>query len=195
MEHMLTSATGSYWKSMRAVLTPTFSSGKIKGMFRMVQEKAKGLVKYCESNCKSGKPIEFVTTFRKLSLDVIGTCAFGMEIDSLNGSNEDFVEAAKNSSKITFIKIVKILLFLVTPWITKFFNIKFVDEHKEFLIQCLKENVEKRRSGIKRGDFVDLLLEAQESRENDTEDDKSKFSKLFNVVKSNLDLNFLFLYF
>ena len=181
-KNMLTSATGGHWKSMRSVLSPTFSSGKMKSMFSLVQDKARGLVEFCEPSCKSGSSLDFLSVLEKVALDVIGTCAFGLEIDSLNGHNKDFAEAATKSNKPTVSLFFKFLLISFLPWVARALKIKVITKENEFLQKIMKETVEKRKTGEKRGDFVDLLLQAREENDEaenkeDGEEIKKKFSE------------------
>lgn len=46
MDHMLLGLKGGTWKAVRSVMTPTFSSGKIKQTLPLVKDCAKNLVTY-----------------------------------------------------------------------------------------------------------------------------------------------------
>ena len=177
---MLTTASGSHWKSMRSILTPTFTSGKMKNMFPLVQEKARGLIRFCEPSSENGLNIEFMSVLGKVSLDIIGTFVFGLEIDSLNGGNKDFAEAASKVNKPTLEVFGKFILMTFFPWVAKTMKVKFMSKENKFLEDIMKETLKKRKTGAKRGDFVDLLLESSEiegERKEEEDDKKKKFSK------------------
>lgn len=46
MDHMLLGLKGGMWKAVRSVMTPTFSSGKIKQTLQLVKDCAKNLIIY-----------------------------------------------------------------------------------------------------------------------------------------------------
>lgn len=48
VSNMLISLQGAHWKSVRATLTPTFTSGKIKAMSLLVMDVGKQMVTYLE---------------------------------------------------------------------------------------------------------------------------------------------------
>jgi cytochrome P450 len=49
---------GNKWKEMRAKLTPTFTSGRMKAMFPLVLECANVLSKYMQTLATSGADID-----------------------------------------------------------------------------------------------------------------------------------------
>lgn len=76
----LFSMEGEKWKRLRARLTPTFSSGKIKMMFGLVQKVADEMEGYIDQQIEiSTDPIEWKDVLTRFTVDVIGTCAFGIE--------------------------------------------------------------------------------------------------------------------
>ena len=54
MDHMLLGLKGSVWKRVRSVMTPTFSSGKVKQTLTLVNDCATNLVKYFNKQLDQG---------------------------------------------------------------------------------------------------------------------------------------------
>lgn len=54
MDHMLLGLKGKVWKAVRSVMTPTFSSGKIKQTLQLVKDCAKNLVVYFDKELEKG---------------------------------------------------------------------------------------------------------------------------------------------
>lgn len=50
---------GEKWRKLRAKLSPTFTSGKLKQMFPLIQEIGDELIKVCEKTIAEGDIIEF----------------------------------------------------------------------------------------------------------------------------------------
>ena len=47
---------GEKWKALRSKMSPTFTTGKIKRMFNLIDESAKRLVEYVKKEAASNKP-------------------------------------------------------------------------------------------------------------------------------------------
>lgn len=62
---------GAKWKSMRAQLSPAFSSGKLKGMFNIVINCGKSLDKYVAKFADTGIEIEIRAVFARFATNVI----------------------------------------------------------------------------------------------------------------------------
>ena len=54
MDHMLLGLKGTTWKAVRSVMTPTFSSGKVKHTLQLVKDCAKNLVTYFNKEMEKG---------------------------------------------------------------------------------------------------------------------------------------------
>nr|XP_021485481.1 cytochrome P450 3A2-like [Meriones unguiculatus] len=90
------------WKRIRALLSPTFTSGKLKEMFPIVEQYGDILVKYLRGKAEKGKPVPVKEVFGAYSMDVVTSTSFGVNIDSLNNPKDPFVENAKKLLRIDF---------------------------------------------------------------------------------------------
>jgi len=159
---MLTMAKGSHWKEVRSVLTPTFSSGKMKSMFPMVMEKADTLIKKLHKFTEKGETsVDMKNVLGRLTVDVIGTCAFGFESNCIEDETAEFEKKlAKASDQGTEI-IFQIIISALSPKLANYLDYSIMARWRYFK-KLLEHIVEQRRkSDLKRGDFVDLILEAQ----------------------------------
>ncbi|XP_075827278.1 cytochrome P450 3A11-like [Microtus pennsylvanicus] len=102
MSKALSSAKDEEWKRIRALLSPTFTSGKLKEMFPIIEEYGDILVKYLRREVEKGKPLTLKEVLGAYSLDVITSTAFGVNVDSLNNRHNPFIEKTKNLLKMDF---------------------------------------------------------------------------------------------
>jgi len=83
----LEQANGQEWKDLRKGLSPTFSSGKIKGMLDLLDGGVTQMIDHLEMVTKVDTLVNVKDVFQKMALDVIARCAFG--IDSNSFANPD----------------------------------------------------------------------------------------------------------
>ncbi|EDS32056.1 cytochrome P450 6a22 [Culex quinquefasciatus] len=69
---------GSRWRALRAKLTPTFTSGKMKMMFPIVRDVAGELEKCLGQELAMDSNVEMKDILARFTTDVIGNCAFGL---------------------------------------------------------------------------------------------------------------------
>ncbi|CAO2630630.1 Cytochrome P450 3A1 [Lemmus lemmus] len=98
MSNAIAIAKDEEWKRIRAVLSPTFSSGKLKEMFPIIEQYGDTLVKYLKREAEKGKPLNMKEVFGAYVMDVIMSTAFGVNVDSLNNPKDPFVEKMLNIS-------------------------------------------------------------------------------------------------
>nr|XP_042125964.1 cytochrome P450 3A41-like [Peromyscus maniculatus bairdii] len=84
------------WKRIRSLLTPTFSSGKLKEMFHIIQEYGDALVKNMSQEVAKGKNVIMKEIFGAYSMDVITGTLFGVKVDSINNPRDPFVKNIRN---------------------------------------------------------------------------------------------------
>ncbi|XP_046482183.1 probable cytochrome P450 6a13 [Neodiprion pinetum] len=158
---------GDTWKSVRAKLTPTFTSGKLKQMHYLLLECGKDFEKYLNAAATDGKPLEAREMSAKFTTDVIGSCAFGIQMNSLNDEDAVFRRMGRKIFEpSTKGKIVRALQRHF-PGLFKFLNLSTHEQElTDFFLKITKENLEYReRNNLQRHDFMDLLRNMKNSGE------------------------------
>lgn len=166
MSAMVTNKYGEEWKDLRALMSPTFSSGKMRGMFHLICEKADCLVSFCLKKGVNNRPVDMKDLFGRYTMDTIASCAFGIECNSFSESTPIFSEKAKKFFTFQGFRGLKLGLMLMQPKLFNALGFKADTPEVEFFTKICKENTMARENGQKkRGDFLDLLLEARDAEE------------------------------
>ncbi|VEN50704.1 unnamed protein product, partial [Callosobruchus maculatus] len=151
------------WKSMRAKLTATFTSGKMKMMFPIVTKCAAGLKDILEDHAKIGDPIDIKDTLARFTTDVIGECAFGIECNCIKDPNTEFRKFGKKQFDFsTWQRRIRGMLTAAFPHsVLKFFRFKFIDPEVETFFKDLVQRMVEYREVEKerRNDFLQLLID------------------------------------
>ncbi|XP_033339723.1 cytochrome P450 6k1 isoform X3 [Megalopta genalis] len=152
---------GKKWKSLRAKLTPAFSSGKLKRMFYLLEECSEEFQKLIDESSKTVRPIEARELAAKFTIDVIGTCAFGIQINALTDEESEFHRAAKKLSKPSYKTTLWRMLRTAVPKLYKFLGVQVIDPGvTEFFKNVVSQMISQRQKhAVKRYDFMDLLIE------------------------------------
>lgn len=152
---------GVKWRNLRAKLSPTFTSGKMKTMFSTLADCGLVLERYVEENIDSDEGIEIKDVLGKFSTDIIGSCAFGLDCNSFKDPDSPFIE---NGRKIfqprpmdfvkfvvteTFPNLSRKLGFTVTPKDASAFFKKVVEDTVTY----------RQKNNCTRNDFLQLLIE------------------------------------
>ncbi|XP_069889709.1 cytochrome P450 3A5-like isoform X1 [Dipodomys merriami] len=158
------------WKRIRALLTPAFSTGKLKEMFPIIEQYGDTLVKNLRREAEKGKPVTMKDIFGAYSMDTIVGTSFGVSIDSLNNPHNPFVRKVKIISQLNFFHPFAIAITLF-PFLTPIFealNItRFPKEEIDFFMKSInrmKENHlhEKQKN---RMDFLQLMINSQNHKD------------------------------
>ncbi|KAF6208007.1 hypothetical protein GE061_016456 [Apolygus lucorum] len=150
-----------HWRSLRNKLTPTFSAGKLKGMLGQLLDCADALVKHMNS-FENGVPFEARDIIARFTTDVIASCAFGLNIDSINDPKCLFREFGK--AMFTFSpsrKIVTALRRLAGP-LSCYVKVpgEMTPDLVDFFIKAVKDTLEyRKKNGVVRPDFLHLMNE------------------------------------
>lgn len=100
--------------------------------------------------------------FANLTTDMIGTSAFGINIDSINNPENEF---RKNGRMIldvnNFVRGIQLFVGFYYPDLSNFFHVTvFGDKCAPFFRQVFWDAINHRiKSGEKRNDFIDILIE------------------------------------
>nr|CAD7571558.1 unnamed protein product [Timema californicum] len=152
---------GKKWRYIRMKLTPTFSSNKIKNMFCLVDAKAAELAEFVEQQSLKGNTISVKDISSGYTIDVLASCAFGVNANAINDGNGEFPKILRKIFEMKTIAIIKQTLVVFLPSLANFLKLK-VSENvvDDFVRKTLWDVVGHReKNEIKRQDFVDLLMQ------------------------------------
>ncbi|XP_011866381.1 PREDICTED: cytochrome P450 6k1-like isoform X2 [Vollenhovia emeryi] len=151
------------WKILRTKLTPFFTSGKMKKIFELMLECGKDLDTYLES-LKLGdneKEIDIKDITATYATDIIGTAAYGFNVNSLNNPDAEFRKHGRTIFNFNIIRGVEFIAIFFLPSVVKMIGAKmFGKKNSDFLRGVFWEIISQRvKSGGKRNDLIDILIE------------------------------------
>ncbi|KAI4460047.1 cytochrome p450 [Holotrichia oblita] len=159
---------GERWRSLRVKLTPTFTSGKLKLMFPIMVEISNELIKVLDKECQNG-PVEAKDISARYTTDVIGTCAFGLDCNSLKDPNTEFRTKGSRAFELTRLEQLSGFVGFLFPDFAKFCGIRQLPkEASDFFLNIIRNNVEFReKNNFRRNDAFQMLLDMK-NEENDS---------------------------
>ncbi|XP_059610586.1 probable cytochrome P450 9f2 [Phlebotomus argentipes] len=160
------SLTGQKWKDMRATLSPAFTGSKMRLMCDLIVEICEQMVDFLKTEVdeKGLQIYETKELFSRLATDIIGTCAFGIKVDSLKDKDNNFYVTAKRIFTFTNIRvIITFMLYRICPWLMELLNIPLFHAESRNFMKNLVVNTMKTREeqNIVRPDMIHLLMEAR----------------------------------
>nr|ACE75339.1 cytochrome P450 [Glyptapanteles indiensis] len=160
----LFSLRGDRWREIRTLLTPAFTSSKMKAMFKLMSECANtfgdALVKQAENTADGFFSKDIFTRYTN---DAIATCAFGIAVDSMKNPDNDFYVLGRRATNFDGIKSLKFFMIRSFPLITKLFRVKLIETKIEnFFYDLVKDTIATRDAqGINRPDMIQLMMETR----------------------------------
>ncbi|XP_069950345.1 cytochrome P450 6k1-like [Cherax quadricarinatus] len=162
INEMLSNKTGDEWRALRAVMTPTFTSGKMRSMFPLICDKADSLVSFTLKEASQKPYVDMKVNFGRFTMDTIASCAFGIECNSFTSEVPEFAKLAKTFFDFSLIRLIKFTFLNMYPKICNAIGIKIEPFSVKFFISVVEETIAARKAGQKRGDYLDLLLAARD---------------------------------
>ena len=143
-------------------MSPTFSSGKLKGMLEPVEEVADRAINHLEDQAKTNPEIDMKPLLQGFTLDAISRVAFGMNTNVIRGEDQEFAKTAydvfgsftgDNVFNVIFFQII----FLFPSIIEK---LGFWPESGMKIARMAQDIMTERdKKNITHGDFIDRLRE------------------------------------
>jgi len=158
-----------FWKFLRTIMSPTFTSGKLRKMDDLILQCINGAVKRIEDKVgdTTDTVIDMVPTFQGLTLEVICQSALGVDIDT---EEESTAELRKQISQLLFFSLEKnpllTLLFLI-PDIKKLYMLLDIDYNNTKAIAYIQESLKsviqerKKESNSDKQDLLQLMINSQ----------------------------------
>ena len=156
------------WRPLRARLSPVFTSGKLKEMFPLMVECAEHLEKCLDKIVESNEPVECRDLAAKFTTDVIGSCAFGIDMNALSDEDSEFrrmgrkifqpstQQLIRDTCRQFFPSVYGIIGHLIQP-----------KDVNEFFTKLIVDTMDYRvKHNVLRPDFVNLLMEIKKNPHN-----------------------------
>jgi cytochrome P450 family 6 len=171
---------GEKWHQLRAKVSPTFTSGKLKQMFFTILDVEKNLELFLEGFAEQNIDIDVKEVLAGFTTDVIGSCAFGIDCNSLRYPDSDFRKYGKKMINFPKLKALKLFFAMLFKKQAKALRLKMNDDDvSDFFINVVRETIESRRNhSIQRKDFMQLLIDLMVKDENDTREDRLTFDEI-----------------
>ncbi|XP_071998129.1 cytochrome P450 3A9-like [Engystomops pustulosus] len=166
LDSAITIAEDEHWKRIRTVLSPTFTSGKLKEMFQIMNHYANLLVRNIQDYVDKDEPCAMKDVLGAYSMDVVTSSSFSVNIDSLNKPNDPFVTQTKKllnvglfSPALLFVVIFPFLRPVLERLNFNFFPKDFLN----FYMNAVTSFKEQRQKGNHSGrvDFLQLMLDSR----------------------------------
>ncbi|XP_043231527.1 cytochrome P450 3A31-like [Amphibalanus amphitrite] len=174
---MITNLTGQQWKDVRSISTPTFSTGKIRGMTAILEELSNTLADQMFKESQKDGEINVKDVFARYTMDTIASVAFGLEADSIR--NPESAIAKKAVLLRTPPSLFRIILFMSIMYLPSFIKNRFdltsmmlSNDALDFFVDIAKRAIKEREEHPerRRNDYLQLLI--------DSRSDKSQTRKL-----------------
>lgn len=152
---------GNRWREVRSILTPAFTSSKMKSMFKLMSDCSVDFSNYLVQLPREKRTIEMKDIFTRYTNDVIATCAFGVNVDSMRNPENDFYTYGKEVTVINILFFLKIYIFRSMPWLAQIIRLKVVQKKISNFFRDMVETTIKIRNekNIVRPDMLQLMID------------------------------------
>ncbi|XP_003242904.1 probable cytochrome P450 6a13 isoform X1 [Acyrthosiphon pisum] len=162
------------WKKFRSKLSPAFSSGKLKQMFNQIEKCGHDMINNIFAELKKNpNDIDMRDVVAKYSMDVIGSCAFGLTLNVASDDTSLFRKYGKTAFGPSILYFIREICVMISPAILKILRLTFFpSKTTAFFGSVFKETKTYReQNNVLRNDIVHALIQAHQSDENSSKDE------------------------
>lgn len=167
---------GDRWRKIRALMSPTFTSGKVRRMYTVLDACADDLVSLSseqmeDSVDKMSAIVNVKNLFSLYTMDAIASCCYGMKMDRARGANSLSAVAIRNEFvrlclPILTISTIRLIVSIIGPrWLLKLVNFTAFSSVKiGELMNVVSGILETRRTASqnrKYNDYLQMLIDSR----------------------------------
>ena len=141
-------------------------------------ECAEELQQHLDEPARNGDILEMKEVMAKFTTNVIGSCAFGLNCNSITDPNSEFRKMGKRLFEPTFGSYLRRMLRSLSPFLINLFHISLhPQELINFFMKVVKDVIDYReKNSVVRNDFMQLLIQLKnKGKIQDDEDIKSEY--------------------
>ena len=165
--NMLFFQRGAHWKASRAILSPTFTSGKMKQMYALMEECADDLMAVMHQKSAGHEAIDLKPFFGNYTLDVIAVCCFATKINSTQNPDNEFKKQVKALLTPKFIPLL--IAFTFPTRVAAWLDLSFFPKSSMQFFESLMSHILKQRKedSVQGKDFLQLMIDATNAEAGD----------------------------
>ncbi|XP_043511352.1 probable cytochrome P450 6a20 isoform X1 [Frieseomelitta varia] len=155
------------WRPLRSKLTPMFTSGKLKDMFGLILECAEHFEKYLDKLAARDEPADFREVTAKYTTDVIGSCAFGIEMSSMSDEDSEFRKVGREIFRPSLEGVIRLKMRLYASKLYDWLGYIAPDKRlAPFFTKLVTDTMRYRKEhDVYRPDFIHMLMQLKEHPE------------------------------
>ncbi|CAG2166225.1 unnamed protein product, partial [Oppiella nova] len=187
-EHMVGFKRDSEWKRIRTVMSPTFTTGKLKRMTPLILECVDTMNDnidkiIAESNGKLSAPVDMNRITGAYVMESIIQVAFGRKVSALVDPNNPIIENARNMFSTSLLALMRMFTVMIAPNVAKMFKItpfnsKATTFFRDFTLNLIDDRKRLLETGspVKRVDFFQLMLDSKRDNNNEAIDGSDEYT-------------------
>ncbi|XP_076269064.1 cytochrome P450 6k1-like [Rhynchophorus ferrugineus] len=147
---------GEDWRNTRKKLTPTFTSGKMKMMFELMAAKTAGLEDLVGKIADSDSVLKVKETLERFTTDVIGSCGFGLECNSMKDPDSEFLKYGRRIFESPAKPPSLLMRMFLRPGQAQKKHVETEEFFKNVVVDTMKYRSENK---VTRKDFLQLMIQ------------------------------------
>lgn len=166
---------GEKWRFLRNKLSPAFTSGKMKMMYHTISDKGENFVKAMEKASKAGS-VNMKNMASRFTVDVISSCAFGIEANTLANENPEMVDILRKVIGDEGTGPIRFFFTSSFPNLSKLLRLRFFEKTvSEFFENIVTGSMKHREdNNVTRNDFLNMLIQMKNKESIDGETTASR---------------------
>lgn len=176
------------WKRIRSIITPAFTSGKLRDMCQPIETIIDKFVENLKREANTGQEFNIKLHFDSMAMDVIARCGYGINVDSLSNPSHPIVANARKILGVDA-NLEKVVCFL-TPALARLLKLEAFDrEAINYFDDLTKQIVEKRLSAgnvRKSKDLIGLMIQNSKELANNNNAHEEEDGKLKGITMSEI---------
>ncbi|XP_076585155.1 cytochrome P450 3A27-like [Chaetodon auriga] len=160
------------WKRIRNILTPSFTSGRLKEMFSIMKHHSHKLKTSLQSKAHNGEVFNTKDFFGCYSIDVMASCALSVDMNSINNPSSPLMRHASKLFKFSISVYIFQAMFPIFLPLLELLGVSLFPSDSVGFLRTVVEKIKAQHDERSHKNSRDLLQYMMDSR--DTNEAKKK---------------------
>ncbi len=179
------------WKDTRSIMSPIFSTGKIKVMTQFMNSISDEMLNHARAEMSRAGRVDLSDVSGKFSMETIASCAFGVRAGSFSetGERSRFLTVAFNFFSLTLWNNLMSVAYL-TPGIKHLIDLLGIPVNNysdtKWLAETVRATIRHREeTKTRRNDLIDLMMDAVKAAGSGDKNSKTETAMDESIVMAN----------